>query len=359
MSSKDTVKSVLDWPAFDMAASEKQKKLLGEMQRLTEMHMIACPPYQSVINKLYAPIENMDSLQDVPFIPVRLFKHQRLSSVPERDIIKTMTSSGTSGHKPSQIFLDKITAALQVKVLVKIVSSFLGSKRLPMLVIDCKATVADRKRFSARTAGILGFSIFSHNVEYALDEDMSLNEDRIKEFLSKHEGQDILLFGFTFIIWQNFLQELERRQLNLPLERGTLIHGGGWKKLVNEAVDNDEFKDRISKATGIQKVHNYYGMVEQTGSIFMECEEGYLHAPAWADILIRDPIDFKPLPIGEKGLVQLLSVIPHSYPGHCILSEDVGFIVGIDDCDCHRKGTYFKIEGRLEQAEVRGCSDSY
>lgn len=359
MSSKDTITSVLDWPTFDMAAPEKQEKLLGEMLRLTEMHMAACSPYQLVINKLYASLENMESLQDVPFIPVRLFKHQRLLSVPEQNIIKTMTSSGTSGHNPSQIFLDKVTATLQVKVLAKIMSNFIGSKRLPMLVIDCKATVADKKRFSARTAGILGFSMFGRSVEYALDDDMSLNVERINEFLSKHQGEDILLFGFTFTIWQSFLQELELRQLSLPLDRGILIHGGGWKKLVHEAVDNNEFKDRIFKATGIQKVYNYYGMVEQTGSIFMECEEGYFHASAWADILIRDPIDFKPLPIGEKGLVQLLSVIPHSYPGHCILSEDVGYIVGIDDCGCQRKGTYFKIEGRLEQAEVRGCSDNY
>ena len=164
MSSEDTVTSVLDWPAFDIAAPEKQENLLGEMQRLTEMHMAACSPYQFIINKLYAPIETIDRLQDVPFIPVRLFKHQRLSSVPEQDIIKTMSSSGTSDHNPSQIFLDKATAALQVKVLAKIVSNFIGSKRLPMLVIDCKATVADRKRFSARTAGILGFSMFGRSV---------------------------------------------------------------------------------------------------------------------------------------------------------------------------------------------------
>ena len=91
----------------------------------------------------------------------------------------------------------------------------------------------------------------------------------------------------------------------------------------------------------------------------MECDAGHLHAPAWSEILIRDPMTFAPLGKGEPGLVQLFSVIPQSYPGHSILSEDVGEILGVDDCSCGRKGTRFRILGRLEQAEVRGCSDSY
>ena len=34
----------------------------------------------------------------------------------------------------------------------------------------------------------------------------------------------------------------------------------------------------------------------------------------------------------EKRYFQLISLIPHSYPGHSILTEDTGPIVGEDDC---------------------------
>ncbi len=359
MLEQQSLASLLEWPVFSMSSAEKEQLLLTEMQRLTDLHMEACAPYNSVVTKLHFESQDLQSLTDIPYIPVQLFKHQRLASVPEQDIVKTMMSSGTSGHNPSKIFLDKNTAALQIKILAQIMGDFIGKKRLPMLIIDCKATVTDRYRFSARTAGILGFSMFGRDVEYALDDDMSLNVDRVRAFLEKHEGENILLFGFTFIIWQHLVRALEKLDECLPLANGILIHGGGWKKLLNEAVDNNEFKERVGASTEINKIHNYYGMVEQTGSIFMECEEGHLHTSAWSDIIIRDPYDFSPLPIGESGLIQLLSVIPHSYPGHSILSEDVGEILGIDDCPCGRHGTYFKIEGRLEQAEVRGCSDSY
>ena len=61
----------------------------------------------------------------------------------------------------------------------------------------------------------------------------------------------------------------------------------------------------------------------------------------------------------EVGIIQLISVLPSSYPGHSILTEDEGYIIGEDDCKCGRKGKYFKIIGRIKNAEIRGCSDTY
>ena len=63
--------------------------------------------------------------------------------------------------------------------------------------------------------------------------------------------------------------------------------------------------------------------------------------------------------MNEKGIVELVSVLPTSYPGHVLFTEDEGEILGEDDCPCGRKGKYFKIYGRIKNAEVRGCSDTY
>lgn len=64
-----------------------------------------------------------------------------------------------------------------------------------------------------------------------------------------------------------------------------MVHGGGWKKLINEAVSKEQFKEGLKEVCGINSVHDYYGMVEQTGCIYMECEEGHLHASIYSDIL--------------------------------------------------------------------------
>ena len=53
-----------------------------------------------------------------------------------------------------------------------------------------------------------------------------------------------------------------------------------------------------------------------------------------------------------------MSILPNSYPGHNILTEDIGKVYGEDNCKCGRKGKYFHIFGRLEKAEIRGCSDT-
>lgn len=119
------------------------------------------------------------------------------------------------------------------------------------------------------------------------------------------------------------------------------------------------FKETLFERCGIERVHNYYGMVEQTGSIYMECECGHLHASIFSDILVRRPKDFSICKNGEKGIIQVVSAIPQSYPGHSVLTEDEGAILGEDDCPCGRKGKYFSIYGRLKNAEIRGCSDTY
>jgi hypothetical protein len=227
---------------------------------------------------------------------------------------------------------------------------------MPMLIIDAQSTIKDRATLSARAAGIIGFSPFGKDISYSLRDDLSLDISGIRSFLDKHSQQTILLFGFTSIVFQHLIKPLEAMNDQIDLSNCVLIHGGGWKKLADQKIDNSTFKSLLRSVCGITHVHNYYGMVEQTGSIFMECGHGHMHCSNFSDIIIRDA-QFRSLPYGERGLIELISLLPHSYPGHIILSEDVGAILGEDTCPCGRKGKYFHVYGRTENAELRGCSD--
>ena len=351
-----------DWLSlspYSMSASEKRRALGLALAELTHWHQEQCAEYRSILELTGWAGSPMECLEDIPFIPVRLFKELELLSISGDQVFKTMTSSGTSGQNVSRIFLDRTTAAFQTKVLTRLMSEVLGKKRLAMLVIDSPAVLRDRLAFSARGAGILGFSMFGRDVTYALDESMKLDLLGVEAFLQRHDSEPIFLFGFTFMIWMHFCQELHSRGINLPIERGILLHGGGWKKLQDQAVSNEQFRQVIAETTGIESVINYYGMVEQTGSIYLECDYGHLHAPIFSDIIIRDPIDFHPVDFGETGLIETLSLMPISYPGHALLTEDIGTIKGEDDCPCGRLGKYFTVTGRLPKAEARGCSDTY
>ena len=135
------------------------------------------------------------------------------------------------------------------------------------------------------------------------------------------------------------------------------MHSGGWKKLQEMAVSNAEFKRQFREKTGLARIYNFYGLVEQVGSVFHEGDDGYLYAPTFADIIVRDPVTWEEAPVGAPGILQVLSMLPLSYPGHSILTEDMAVIHGIDDSTCGRQGKYFSVLGRIPKAELRGCSD--
>ena len=351
--------SLLSLPPYGLDKKEKHALLTRELSALTRYHALRCPEYGQMVKAWGVDMETVQDYEDLPFLPVRLFKDFTLKSVPEEELHRTMTSSGTTGQQVSRIFLDRETSAAQSKALAKITGEFLGGSRLPMIILDTSALLKNRAMFSARGAGILGFSLFARDKIYALDENMQLDVEGLTAFLNKHRGERIFLFGFTFMIWQHFISELRRLHLHLDIPEGVLIHGGGWKKLTGQAVSPAQFKAALKDACDIGSVHDYYGMVEQTGTIYMECECGRLHAPVWSDVLIRNPSDFSLCRKGETGLIQVVSLLPRSYPGHILLTEDEGAILGEDDCPCGRAGKTFAVYGRIQRAELRGCSDTY
>jgi phenylacetate-coenzyme A ligase PaaK-like adenylate-forming protein len=346
-------------PPYQLTSKEKEEIILPELISLVSHHYDNSDEYRSIINGLGLNIKAIRTFDEIPFIPVRLFKEFDLYSVAKENIIKVIKSSGTTSQISSRIYLDRETAALQQKALLHIASNFTGKERLPMLILDSPNVLRDMNSFSTRGAGILGFSTVGRSIEYALDDNMNFNEELVSNFLEKHKEQKIFLFGFTYIIWQHFYKYLLSSNKTYDFSNAVLIHGGGWKKILEEKVSVKEFNDLLNGICGIKEVYQNYGMAEQTGSIFMECSEGNLHVSNFSEVIMRRSRDFSVCEIGEKGIIQVMSLLPGSYIGHSLLTEDEGTILGEDDCKCCRKGKYFTIEGRLKSAELRGCSDTY
>ena len=342
-----------DWLAqgpFDAAQKEKDTFFDSAIRELGEWHRERCAPYARLC---------AGTGEASPLLPVSAFREQELMSIPEEDVVRVLTSSGTSGQIPSKIFIDERTAVDQQIALTRILSDFIGGSRLPMLILDTKDVFRDPAKYTARGAGIAGFAAFSKKRVFALDEHMNPDFEAIRAFAEEYSGKRVLLFGFTYMIRQYFILPLLASDFRPDLSGAVLLHGGGWKKMTDLAVSPEVFKNELKEAAGITHVHNYYGMAEQLGSIFVECECGRLHASRYSDIRTVHPEDFSPCGTGEQGVVELVSMLPTSYPGHRILTEDLGRILGEDDCPCGRKGRYFAIDGRVSKTVVRGCSDTF
>ena len=337
---------------FTLPQAVKEEVLLKDLSALVEHHRARCAPYDRILAA--NAYSSASSIAELPWLPVRLFKNLELKSIPDDEVFKVLTSSGTTGEV-SRIYLDKAAAATQTRQLGATVQTVLGPKRLPMLLVDTKAMLKDRRSFSARGAGVLGMSTFGRDHVWALDNDGHVDLDAIRGFLEKHGGAPFLIFGFTYMVWLH-LYEVARDH-GLDLSNGILIHSGGWKKLVDQAVSPSSFRAHLAEV-GLVNTHNFYGMVEQIGTIFLEGPSGgSLYCPDFADVIVRDPVTWREQPPGEPGLLEVVSTLPTSYPGHVLLTEDLGVVHGIDDGDW--PGKRFSVLGRLPRAEARGCSDTY
>ncbi|KXI28025.1 acyl-protein synthetase [Paraglaciecola hydrolytica] len=339
-----------------LTQEQKEQHLLPLFNFLHQHHQQHCSEYQNIVaaNEQQISATNVDAL---PFLAVRLFKQLKLSSIAPEDIFKVLQSSGTTSQTAAQVILDKDTSARQSKTLVNILQRTIGKQRLPMLIIDSPNIVKDPK-FSARAAGIQGLAFFGRDHAYALDDNMQPNWPVIEAFCEKYHEQPVLIFGFTFMLWAYFIQALKQQNRQLDLSQAIVLHSGGWKKLEAQKVDNVTFKAAIKQRIGALKVHNFYGMAEQVGTIFVECSHGHLHAPLLADVIVRNPYDMSVCGIGEQGIIQVLSALPTSYPGFSLLTEDMGRVTQIDTCPCGHLGKTISIDGRLPKTEVRGCSDT-
>ena len=350
-----SVEELLNQSPYSVPQVQKEQILLEELSRLSAHHRAHCPEYDRITRVMFPSSVQPNSLADLSYLPVSLFKDRLLSSIPPDEVFKTVLSSGTTGQRPSQIFLDRETAMLQTRALSRIMTHFLGPQRLPMLLIESPELITDRRQFNARAAGLLGMMNFGHHHRYALDAKLQPRLQEIRDFLSAFGQKPFLIFGFTYLVWSAFYQHIA--DLSLDLSNGILIHSGGWKTLQDQAVTAEEFRRSFAKSTGLTRIHNFYGMVEQVGSVFMEAHDGHFYPPCFADVIIRDPITFEELPTGQPGVVEVLSVLPRSYPGHCLLTEDLGVVHAVDPATGGCMGKAFSILGRIARAELRGCSD--
>lgn len=319
---------------------------------------------ENYFSRLHINIPAIRQPEDVPYIPVQMFKHFDLRTCPEDTVTKILHSSGTTGGTTSRIPLDKSTTLNQIKALKTILSDFLGKNRRIFLVIDYEGINQPEMVFSARTAGVRGLSIYAKKTFYLLKEEegrLSLNLPVIREIISNYSHDEVYAFGFTYIIWTVFYEQLKKEGIIFSFDTFTLFHGGGWKKMKDLAVSKEIFSHALAEVfgTGPEQILDFYGMAEQTGIIFVDCPCGNKHVPAFAQVIIRDPFTLEPCGPGKTGLIEVMSILAESYYDQGVLTEDLGMLIGVDDCPCGRKGRYFRVVSRVEKAEIRGCGDTF
>jgi hypothetical protein len=362
---EDLIDGLIRGPQYALPQAEKERALLPILRERCRDMAPRCPPYARFLSRLGCDPDDWQSLADIPPLPAAMFKKFLLSAVPPEQVLRELRSSSTTGADPSRIAIDKTTAFRQSRALASILKEHIGGARRPFLVLDAEQSAAAGDALTARGAAIRGLANFASESVFGMNVlpsgDLEPDWPRIEAFLAARGGGPLLMFGFTFIVWSRFILQAEARGLQFRLPDCVLLHSGGWKKLVSQAVTKEQFNARASALLGSDRsnILDFYGMVEQVGTVFVDCSGGNKHAPAFADAIIRRSPSLEPAQIGEEGIIEVLSALPSSYPGQALITEDQGVMLGLDDCPCGRKGKYFRFTRRIEQAEIRGCGDTF
>ena len=102
----------------------KDKMFLSYQKFLTKFHYKRCYEYKKILSSKSIKISKIKKLEEIPYLPTKIFKDYSLKSIQNNQIVRIMNSSGTSSNNLSKIILDKNTSINQIKVLSKIVKSF-------------------------------------------------------------------------------------------------------------------------------------------------------------------------------------------------------------------------------------------
>ena len=358
------IESLLTRPPYGGDPQQRNSALLALLKKELAYACDRNPHFRNYVEQWPIDFCGADKIADLPYLPVGVFKaNPPLALVSADDVKRTLTSSATTGQVPSRVVLDASTARRMAKGVITIIRDFIGPARRPYLVIDTPENLAAQPQLGARGAAIQALGSFATEVVCCLrlgqEGEPTLDLEKLLACAAKWKHVDVLVYGFTYVIWTHFVQPLQREGITLDISNVRVLHSGGWKRLDQQAVTREAFIHGVASVFGCSpdRVLDYYGMVENVGVIYPDCEHGNKHVPAFAEIIVRDPLTLAPVKAGQQGLIQVCSVLPTSFPGFLLLTEDLAEVIAYDECPCGRRGTSFRFAGRAPKAEVRGCGN--
>ena len=170
---------------------------------------------------------------------------------------------------------------------------------------------------------------------------------KLRDILQKNEeeGRLTILFGTAYAL----LDFTEAHAL--PLQKTVIIETGGMKGRRKE-ITRDELHQQLKNKFNVSYIHSEYSMTELLSQAY-SYGDGKFSCPAWMKVLIRNEDD--PLEIADnstmkkfktKGAINIID-LANIYSCAFIATDDAGIL--------HIDGR-FEVSGRLDNTDIRGCS---
>lgn len=366
MNLNNYIDDLLSQDPFNINFELKRDKLINIIRLQIEHHTKNCIEYKRWYDRNCFLRPNLiKDYSEIPFLPSSVFKHIDLSSINKQ--VKSIESSGTTSQFKSKIIIDGKTSYNQKKSLSKILSSILGKQRRPFFIIDVEPTssISTDGPMSARFAGISGYLLAAKSATYLLRQNdlgkLEIDFTALSSLIDQSNKNPIIIIGYTYMLWEYLINNsaIEFKKISLDKD-SKIIHFGGWKKLHDKHVNKKQFLQIISKKLNLKmdSIFDIYGFTEQLGTVYASKGFNGCRVSSYSHVLVRDVNTLEIVPDGSTGFLQFISVLPLSYPGFCILNDDIGYISKRTLNKDRAEILEFVVQTRLEKAEIRGCGDT-
>ncbi|MBK7763632.1 MAG: acyl transferase [Bacteroidetes bacterium] len=292
--------------------------------------------YRSYIDMIGKDVNQIHSIIDIPFLPIQFFKSHKVISNRHQnahDEFICFESSGTTSEMKSRHIIQDISlyqtsfekgfqhffAAPNEYCILALLPSYLERSSSSLVYMMAHLIEASQNPLS-------GFYLYEH--------------EKLHKVISELEGkkQATLLFGVTYALLdyaEKFPQQLQYTKI---------VETGGMKGRRVE-LSREEVHYALKQAFALTQVYSEYGMTELLSQAY-SLGDGIFRTPAWMKVLVRDEYD--PFHVQKEGK-GVLNIIDLANVNSCsfIASEDIGVV---------HKDASFEVKGRLDQADLRGCS---
>ena len=312
-------------------------------------------------------IMELESVEDIPFLPSLYFKHHKMDSLPDKKMLTRATSSGTSGSK-SDIGYDlcSLWRALGMSIHIGRKHKLFSLKPCHYIILGYEPRgLLSRKieeKAVAKTAYAFTFFTPVLSRTYALryiNGEYELNLDGIKRALIRYSKgrMPVRLMGFPFHAYF-LLTQLKEEGITCHLPKGsTIAFGGGWKEYYTQKADKETMYQLIEDVLGIpiDRCMEFFGAAEHP-ILYTTCQNHHFHVPIHSRVLIRDVDTFKPVPNGETGLVNLITPMIKSAPLLSVMTDDLGILYDGSSCGCGIPTPYLEVLGRVGMEDITTCA---
>lgn len=289
--------------------------------------------YRAFTDALHVVPDTVDSIENIPFLPISFFKTHRVASGQWQDAALIFESSGTTGTDTSKHYVHD--AALYREALLQGFRKFYGEPQ-QYVVLALLPSYLERGNSSlVHMASVLMQESGQPESGFYLNE-----QDKLSDMLQEleYKGQAVLLLGVTFALL-DFAEKYPQR-----LQHTIVMETGGMKGR-REELTCAEVHERLKKGLGLVNIHSEYGMTELLSQAYAR-KNGLFEPIDTMKVLIRDindPLDVNTYGSGGINIIDLANVHSCAF----IATEDLGNIAD---------NGKFEVLGRMDRAMLRGCS---